>query len=56
VSQVRTQPGDYPYLAPPAITVHALKENKRPIGYAPWPEPAKPKRVRKPRARKAPPE
>lgn len=22
----------------PSITVYALKENKRPIGFAPWPE------------------
>lgn len=33
--------------APPHITVHALKENKRPVGFAPWPE--QPKRKRAPR-------
>lgn len=46
-----TEPADYPKLAPPAITAHALKENKRPIGYLPWPEDEpKPKRTRKPKA------
>ncbi len=35
----------------PAITIHTLRENKKPIGYAPWPE--EPKKPRKPRARKA---
>lgn len=39
----------YPKQTAPAITVHALKENKRPIGFAPWPEPSKPKRTRKPK-------
>ena len=41
--------------AVPVITVHALKENKRPIGFAEWPP--EPKAKRKPRAttrRKAP--
>ncbi len=43
----------YPAYKPataPAIVIHALKENKRPIGYAPWPEQPKPKRTRKPKA------
>lgn len=33
----------------PAIVVHALKANKRPIGYAPWPKdkPKKRKAARK---------
>lgn len=35
----------------PSITIYALKENKRPIGFAPWPsdppEPEKPKKPRK---------
>ena len=31
-----------------SITIYALKENKRPIGYAPWPT-EKPKRKRAPR-------
>jgi len=36
----------------PEIVVHALKENKRPIGFAPWPEDEpKPKPKRKPRAK-----
>lgn len=34
--------------AVPSVTVHALKENKRPVGFAPWPEP-KPVRNRKPK-------
>lgn len=35
----------------PSITVHAKKENARPVGFAPWPEPEKP--AAKPRARKS---
>lgn len=32
----------------PSITIYALKENKRPVGFAPWPEPtAKPKKRKK---------
>lgn len=32
----------------PAIVVHALKENRKPIGFAPWPdEPAAPKPSKK---------
>jgi len=50
--RVSTDPSCIPDRTAPAITVHALKENKRPIGFAPWPEPAKPKRARK---KKAPP-
>lgn len=23
---------------PPSVTVHALKQNKRPVGFAPWPK------------------
>ena len=34
-------------VVPITITIAALKEDKRPIGFAPWPEPAKPKRPRK---------
>ncbi len=52
MSYVRTHPNNYDWQAPPAITVHALKENKRPIGFAPWPE-EKPKRRRKPAPPKA---
>lgn len=41
------KPVDYmtPRHTPPTITVHALKENKRPVGFV-WPEPqkAKPRR------------
>lgn len=29
---------------PPHIVVHALKENKRPIGFAPWPKQKKRKK------------
>jgi hypothetical protein len=34
-----TDPADYSWRSPPTPTVHALKQNKRPIGFAPWPEP-----------------
>lgn len=41
---------EHPPSAPaPSITVHALASNKRPIGFAPWPEP---KRRNKPAKRK----
>lgn len=30
----------------PVVVVHALRENKRPVGFAPWPKPKK-KRKRK---------
>jgi hypothetical protein len=33
--------------SPIAITVHALKENKRPIGFAPWPKPERKQRTRR---------
>lgn len=52
-----TDPTDVPYGSPPAITIHVLKENKRPVGFAPWPErdaakdvspsPTKPKKAKK---------
>lgn len=29
------------------ITVHALKENKRPVGFAPWPKPKRSKRKKR---------
>ena len=35
--------------APLTIVVQALRENKRPIGYAPWPDPEP---VKKPKKRK----
>lgn len=42
--------GDYTTRVP-AITVHALKENKRPVGFArEWPDP-KPERKKKKRKR-----
>ena len=28
----------------PLIVVHALRKNKRPVGFAPWPKPKKRKR------------
>lgn len=43
--RVNTDPYDYDSASPPNIVVHALRENKRPIGYAPWP--GEPKRKRK---------
>ncbi len=45
-----TSPTHIPNQTAPAIIIHALKENKRPIGFAPWPKEApKPKRTRKPK-------
>lgn len=38
MSQVRSHPNDYSHQSPPAIIIHVLKENKRPIGFAPWPK------------------
>lgn len=32
----------------PAITIHVLKENKRPIGFLPWPEDPEPELEAKP--------
>ena len=42
-----TDPTDVPDGAAPTITVHALKENKRPIGFAPWPEKPKQKKAKR---------
>lgn len=39
-------PEDYRSYSPPAITVHALSSNKRPVGFTPWPDAPK-KRKRK---------
>ena len=50
LTKVMTDPWEYPDRNPPGIVVHALRENKRPIGFAPWPEerlPEKPKKKRK---------
>jgi hypothetical protein len=33
--------------APPTVVVHALKENRKPIGFWPWPEEPKKKRKKK---------
>ena len=38
---------DGPVYNRPTIVVHPLKENKRPIGFAPWPDPPKPKKPAK---------
>lgn len=40
-------PAEYVPVAAPAIVVHALRENKRPIGFSPWPEEPKKKRKKK---------
>jgi hypothetical protein len=41
---------DSPVYERPSITVYPLKENKRPVGFAPWPvEKAKRKRAAKAR-------
>jgi len=54
--KVESEPGDYPTRTAPTITVHALKSNKRPIGFAPWPDPPKkkPRAKAKPRAKREP--
>ncbi len=49
--RVVTDPWLDPAKAGSTLTVHALKENKRPIGFAPWPE-EKPKPKRKPATRR----
>ncbi len=47
--KANTDPRKQPVKAAPSVTIHPLKENQRPIGYLPWPEPEKPKRTRKPK-------
>ena len=42
-----TDPTDAPEGAAPTIVAHALKENKRPIGFAPWPEKKKAKKAKR---------
>ena len=50
--KANTTPQQFGYGAPPAIIVHAMKENKKPIGFAAWStEDDKPKRA--PRKRKS---
>jgi hypothetical protein len=39
-----TDPHTYPTGTQTSITVFALKENKRPVGFAPWPKEKKPKK------------
>jgi hypothetical protein len=29
---------DYGIMTGPSITIHVLKENRRPVGFAPWPD------------------
>ncbi len=36
-----------PEYRPPSVVVHALRENKRPVGFAPWPKKPPKKRKRK---------
>lgn len=40
---------DYPI---PTIHVYAMRKNKAPVGFAPWPEPPKKKRKKKKKKRK----
>lgn len=49
--RVGTGEDEGPVYQRPTIVVYPLKANKRPVGFAPWPEPVKPKRkpARKPR-------
>ncbi len=35
-----------------SITIHVLRENKRPIGFAPWPEEPKPKKRKRKKEKK----
>lgn len=56
MSEAKTHPDDYGWRAPVSPIVHALKQNKRPVGFAPWPEqnveevtPATPKRKKHPK-------
>ncbi len=46
---------DYQYetASPPSVIVHALRENKRPIGYAPWPDEPEPVKRKKRKRKKA---
>lgn len=39
MSEAKTKPADYEWRAPHTPTIHVLKENKRPVGFAEWPEP-----------------
>ena len=39
-----TEAANYPDQNAPHIVVHALRENKRPVGFAPWPKSEKPKK------------
>jgi hypothetical protein len=47
VSRAITDPWLYGGAPASAITVYPLKENKRPVGFAPWPEAKKVKRRKK---------
>lgn len=38
-----------------SVTVYPLAENKRPVGFAPWPDDPKPKRKPRPKTTPAPP-
>lgn len=50
MSGVTTYDDDGQVYERPSITVYPLKQNKRPIGFAPWPKPER--KQRKPRAKK----
>ncbi len=44
MSRVITEPWLTPRGGPTTITVYAMKSNKRPVGFAPWPDDDKKKR------------
>lgn len=52
LTRVLTDPWYYPDNDPPHIVVHALRENKRPVGFAPWPENPEPKCKKKKKGKK----
>jgi hypothetical protein len=41
-----TDPYNYAPHPGPSIVVHALRKNKRPVGFAPWPKERKKKKKR----------
>jgi hypothetical protein len=45
--RAKTDALDYNYVPPPGIVIHALKGNKRPVGFAPWPKEKKKRKGKK---------
>lgn len=51
--EVHSDPSQVPYGSPPGIMIHVLRENKRPIGFARWPdEPKEPKKRKRKKEKK----